>query len=55
MTGGVGVDCWDCKNCEVIDEIFYIFNCKAYRKVWSGGACVDCEYYEPKEEPEDNQ
>lgn len=49
MTGGEGVDCWDCKNCEPIDTVYYIFNCRAYCKVFSGGACVDCEQYEPKE------
>ena len=54
MTGGIGVDCWDCKNCEPIDEIFYIFNCKVWLRVFCGGGCVECEHYEPKEEPEDN-
>lgn len=42
------IDCYDCKYCEIIDEIYGIFQCNAYRRVTSGGACHDCEKYEEK-------
>lgn len=40
------IDCYDCKYCEIIDEIYGIFQCNAYHMVTSGGACHDCEKYE---------
>lgn len=43
------VNCLDCTNCVIVDDLFGIFNCAYYHKMFSGGICHNCEGFEAKE------
>ena len=43
------IDCLDCQHCELIDDIYGVFYCDEYGRVWTGGACHDCDHYKPKD------